>query len=256
MNRPDEQLIDQVREAVDTAPARATRQPDKAVAVGRQRVRTRRAATTGGLLGVAAVTGLLLSQGGLGPTGATAPAGGGNGSLTLTSPPAESPNRLYTALDDRLESMGLPSEDVGWHTGAWITAAAVSGFGASSSSSGFTLDTARAGSAVNLTGDLCGAQLAAAAVIVQPTPGSGPTTLDPSELGLACEQLSQPDGTQLLRMSASGGDADGELYYLEIVHPGGWVRVSTMSFGPEGQTLPPMTEEKLTQIVTDPALRW
>ncbi len=258
MTRADDQLMDQVREAVETAPPRANHQPDKAVAAGRQRVRTRRAAAAGTLLGVAAVTGLLVSQENLGPVGGAAPAGGGNGpSVTLTSAPAEQPTRLYKALDDRLEAMGLPSDGVSWSSGSSMVAdASVSAFGAASS--GFALDVARAGSAVDMTADRCRNQLGVAAGPAQPAPGSGPAADPAFEQNLTCELLDQPDGTQLLRVSGPGAVADGELelYWLEVVHPGGWVRVMPSSFGPEGDPLPPLTEEQLTQIVTDPALRW
>ncbi len=259
MTRPDEQLMDQVRQAVETAPPRSTHQLDKAVAVGRQRVRTRRVAAAGTLLGVGAVTGLLLSQGDLGPIGATAPAGGGDGpSVTLTSPPAEPPTRLYTALDDRLEAMGLPSDDVSWSSGVvYAPEDFVSAFSASTLS-GLVLDTARAGSAVDMAGDLCGRQLDAITYFVVPGPGSGATAPDASPQSMACEQLSQPDGTQLLRVSGPGAAADGELelYWLELLHPEGSVRITPMSIGPDPRTRSQLTEEQLTEIVTDPALRW
>ena len=155
--------------------------------------------------------------------------------------------------------MGLPGDAVGWSSGSSLisaAAAAESAFSASASGSGFTLHTARAESAVDLTGDLCGRHLDATAYFVVPGPSSGATAPEASQPALACEQLSQPDGTQLLRVIGPGAVADAELYHLEVVHPGGWVRVNPMYYSPDGQTRLQLTEEQLTEIVTDPALRW
>lgn len=253
MSCTDEQLVADVREALRTAPLRPTVPLDEVVAVGRRRVRARRALGAGGVLVAAAVAGAVaFSLGGSGLLGA-APfdAAGDDGrdpSVTLTAPP-EAPQRLYDALDARFEVLGLQVHNVHWESGSRFADPRVvdSAFSAtallSAPSDGpqpvLHLETVRMKEPMDLTGDLC----------------AGVHT------DLACTQSAGAHGTQLLRLTfwqSELGDG-GELVALQVVRSGGWVRVDALgAIGSEGETLrlPEGDEATLLEIVTDPALQW
>ena len=252
MSRTDEQLVTDVREAVRTAPLGQTVALDEVVAVGRRRVRSRRALGAGGLLVAAAVAGgVALSLNGVGPLGA-APFGvageGGRGpSVTVTEAP-DSSKRLYDAFDARLEALGMPTEGVGWasgptplyfHEGRTDLGTVESALAAGALDLGFTLETGRYEDAIDVTGDLC---------------------QEMKTVPLDCSQTELSDGAQLLRLTTPATPTQpAELAALHVLRPRGYVRVlvQVTQLTPNGVIeFPPVDEEQLLEIATDPALQW
>ncbi len=266
MNRTDDQLVEELREAVSTIPLRASVPMDVVVTSGRRRVRNRRAAAGGSLLAALAVAGVLYtSLPGLGQVNGAPPAGRGGPapSATLSPAPPESPTRLYDALDARLEVMGLTSADIGWSSGAMDPRNVVSAYNASGPSAGFLLETTRVATPNDLSVDACADYLTGARfalrgdTLVSVTAGDAPEH-PPEPSALDCEQVRQPDGTQLIRVGfPADGLGDASLVSLTLLHEGGAVSIHPqLGWGEPAPELTELTEEQLTEIVTDPALRW